>query len=138
MFDERLGDPVYIYDAGKKHCQTEENLVGYCKNRHATTIVSAFDRAAQRLMRPVPADHVIKMDEIGFMEAKSEAFCQAVLSRLDGEIPVLAAVKDKEIPFLQAVRVHPNARCFYITEENREALFYEVLAFVKAHWENSY
>jgi len=137
LADERLGSPVYIYDAGKAHCQTAENLVGYCKNRQATTIASAFDRYAQKLLRPIPTGHVIELDEIGFMEAKSEAFCQAVFSLLDGDVPVLAAVKDKDVSFLHTVRSHPKARCFHITEDNRDALFYEVLDFMKAQYEKS-
>ena len=40
------------------------------------------------------------------MESKEKAFCDAVLERLDGDIPILAAVKDKEIPFLNQVRNH--------------------------------
>ena len=65
------------------------------------------------------------------MESKEKAFCDAVLERLDGDIPILAAVKDKEIPFLNQVRNHPNCKCFFITEENRDKLVDEVLEFMK-------
>jgi len=65
------------------------------------------------------------------MESESEAFCGAVMHLLDGDAPVIAAVKDKDFPFLEAVRSHPNCKCFYIDEENRNELFPEVLAFVK-------
>lgn len=81
---------------------------------------------------PVPNGHIVLLDEVGFMEASSKAFCSAVLSLLDGDIPVLAAVKDKEIPFLEQVRNHPKGKCFYITEENRDELFAEVLEFLRA------
>ena len=81
---------------------------------------------------PVPNGHIVLLDEVGFMEASSKAFCGAVLSLLDGDIPVLAAVKDKEIPFLEQVRNHPKGKCFYITEENRDELFAEVLEFLRA------
>lgn len=129
--DAALGCPVYIYDAGTPHIQTADNLVGYCKNRHFTTYAEAFDRYASKLRRPVPAGHIVKLDEIGFMESKSAAFCSAVLSLLDGSTPVIAAVKDKDFPFLEAVRSHPNCRCFYVTEANRDALVPEVLEFMR-------
>ena len=129
--DPVLGDPIYIYDAGAERRQTPENLVGYCKNRHATSITEAFDRYADKLMRSVPHGAIIELDEIGFLEAKAQRFCDAILALLDGSTPMIAAVKDKDIPFLAQVRSHPNAKCFYITPENRDALYEEVLSFMK-------
>ena len=131
MPDPVLGDPIYIYDAGVAHQQTPENLVGYCKNKHATSIIDAFDRYADKLTQPVPYGAMIELDEIGFLEAKAQKFCNAILSLLDGNTPVIAAVKDKDVPFLEQVRSHPNAKCFYITQENRDALYEEVLCFIK-------
>lgn len=128
---EELGSPVYIYDAGIEHRQTPDNLVGWCKQKNPTSMKEAFDRYSQRLRTPVPPGHIVLMDELGFMEGSSEEFCGAVLALLDGDTPVLAAVKDKDIPFLRAVRTHPNCRCFFITEENRDELFPEVLDFMK-------
>ncbi|MBE6032057.1 MAG: hypothetical protein E7224_02530 [Clostridiales bacterium] len=128
---EEKGSPVYIYDAGKERVQTAENLVGHCKNKCFGTMKETFDRYAPKLMGPVPEGHIVLLDEIGFMESESEAFCGAVMHLLDGDAPVIAAVKDKDFPFLEAVRSHPNCKCFYIDEENRNELFPEVLAFVK-------
>ena len=132
-----LGDPIYIYDAGAEHRQTPENLVGYCKSKHATSITEAFDIYAEKLIRPIPNGVIIELDEIGFLEAKAQKFCHAILSLLDGDTPIIAAVKDKDVPFLEEVRSHPNARCFYITQENRDALYEEVLCFMKQQIEES-
>lgn len=132
LADEVKGSPVYIYEAGKAHLQTQDNLVGHCKNKRFATMKDAFDRYAPKLMAPIPEGHIVELDEIGFMESKSEAFCNAVMALLDGSVPVIAAVKDKDIPFLEAVRSHPNARCFHITAENQDALYCEVLDFLKA------
>ena len=133
--DPIRGCPIYIYDAGKAHFQTPENLIGYHKERDIPAITAAFDRYAPRLLELVPKNAVVELDEIGFLEAKSDAFCQAVLHLLEGKNPVIAAVKNREHPFLDAVRNHPNARCFYITAENRDALYEEVLAFMKQQLE---
>ena len=135
LADEINGSPVYIYEAGKEQLQTDENLVGHCLTRHSFPMTAGFDHYAPRLLSPVPDGCVIEMDEIGFMESKSKAFCNAVMTLLDGSTPVIAAVKDKDIPFLEAVRSHPNARCFHITPENRDALCFEVLEFMKAQME---
>ena len=133
--DSIRGCPIYIYDAGKPHIRTPENLIGYHKEGDVPAITAAFDRYAPSLMGPIPENTVVELDEIGFLEAKSDAFCQAVLHLLEGKNPVIAAVKNREHPFLDAVRNHPNARCFYITAENRDALYEEVLAFTKQQLE---
>lgn len=140
--EERLADPlrgcpIYIYDAGKPHCQTAENLIGYHRDTDPDAFTAAFDRYAPRLMERVPENAVIELDEIGFLETGSEAFCQAVLRLLDGGRPVIAAVKDRETAFLSRVRRHPNARCFSITPENRDALCEEVLLFMKRQLEET-
>jgi len=103
--------------------------------RHFQTIEGAFDRWAPRLKQSVEKDHLIVMDEIGFMESKEKAFCEAIMHRLNGDIPVIAAVKDRDLPFLEAVRSHPKCHCFYLEPENREACFHEALAFLKAQLE---
>ena len=133
--DPIRGCPIYIYDAGKPHCRTPENLIGYHREQDLPEITAAFDRYAPRLMAAVPENAVVELDEIGFLEASSEAFCQAVFHLLAGKHPVIAAVKNKDLPFLSAVRKHPHARCFYITAENRETLYTEVLEFMKLQLE---
>ena len=125
------GFPVYLYQLGRERRRTEENLVGRCRKKCICVRPEAFDRYAGELKKPVPAGHAVKMDELGFLEASSRAFCEAVLEKLDGDAPVIAAVKNRDIPFLQAVRSHPRGEIFFITEENREELFGQVLAFMR-------
>ncbi len=126
-WDPLLGHPIYIYPAGGPYIRSRENLIGHCKEQHPIVYGEAFDRFAPRLWEPVPQGAVILMDEIGFMEASSEAFCRGILHLLDGDIPVLAAVKQKNTPFLQTVRNHPKATCYHLTQENRETLFHQLL-----------
>lgn len=131
LADEQSGRPVYIYDPGMPHSQTSDNLVGISYAHGFRIMKGAFDRYASKLLEPVPEGYVVVMDELGFLEAEEKRFCAAVLSLLDGNIPVIAAVKNKNVPFLESVRSHPKCRCFYITEENRDALYQEVLGFMK-------
>ena len=129
------GCPIYIYDAGKNQCRTSENLIGYHKEQDIPAITAAFDRYAPKLLEPMPKNAVVELDEIGFLEAKSDVFCQAVIGLMNGTNPVIAAVKNRDIPFLNTVRNHPDAQCFYITAENRDALYEEVLEFMKLQLE---
>lgn len=134
---EEKGSPVYIYDAGRPHTHTEENLLGWCKNKRFDSRVEVFDRYAPKLRAPIPAGSIVLLDELGFMESQAEEFCAAVMELLDGDVPVIAAVKYKDTPFLQAVRSHPKAKCFWIDKENRDALYEEVLPFAKQQIEEN-
>ena len=134
--DAELGSPIYIYPAGGARTRSEDNLVGYCKDRHPLTYAKTFDRWAERISDP-PAGCIVLLDEIGFMESESPRFCDALMRLLDGDTPVIAAVKHNSTPFLDAVKQHPGCRCFHITEENRDALTQEVIAFTTAQCENS-
>lgn len=129
-WDEALGHPIYIYPADRSPERSRENLVGYCKDRRPTVFPEVFDRFAPRLQQPIPKGAVILMDEIGFMEASSEAFCHRIFDLLNGNTPVIAAVKDKDTPFLKKIRSHPKARCFYLTPENRDSLVAQVTAYM--------
>lgn len=128
---EKEGDQVHIYDAGAEHVPTEENLVGRCGETRGFPVAEGFDRYAPRILAPVKAGSVMIMDELGYLESSSEFFCRAVLERLWGRDPVIAAVKDRETDFLRSVRAHPGCRCFFVTEENREELYREVVSFMK-------
>ena len=135
--DSLRGCPIYIYDAGKPHCQTAENLIGYHRETDFGAFAAAFDRYAPKLMACVPEDALVELDEIGFLEANAEDFCRSVLHLLDGDRPVIAAVKNRDIPFLNQIREHPKARCFFITPENRDVLYEDVLAYMRQQWEET-
>lgn len=125
-----LGNPIYIHPFGGVHHFSNDNLVGYCINHKPHTVPGVFNRFAPLLMQPVPKDGILAFDEIGFLEAQEQTFCDAILTRLDGDIPVIATMKDKEIPFLMQVRNHPNCRCFYLTRDNHDALFEDVMEYL--------
>ena len=70
---------------------------------------------------------LVLMDELGWMESSSRlfqeaVFQEAVFSVLDGPIPVLGVVRDQRLPFLDAVRDHPQVEVVVVTRENRDAL----------------
>lgn len=129
LADPSLGTPVYIYPAGKEHVQAPDRLLGYRACKNPVTFSEAFDRFADRLNAESDSG-IVLLDEIGFMESGAESFRAAIMKKLDGDIPVIAAVKNVDTPFLCAVRAHPNCRCFFIDEENRDTLFPQVLAFL--------
>ena len=66
------------------------------------------------------APDLLVMDELGILEESAEAFCRAVLEKLDGDIPVLMVVKNRpDHPFLKAVLAHPKVAVVTIAETSR-------------------
>ena len=115
--DENGVSKVYIHPANAvKRQHTAENLIGTCTASHSHGNPAVFDAVGTGLLH-APPEGLLLMDELGFMENKALVFCMRVLQALEGKVPVLAAVKNRETPFLKAVREHPNARLFWITRE---------------------
>lgn len=125
------GEPIYIHPFGGEHHFSEDNLIGYCINHKPYTISGVFNRYARKLLQPVPAGSILAFDEIGFMESQEKEFCDAIRTRLDGDIPVIATIKDKQIPFLMELRNHPKCHCFFLKKNNQDLLFKEVLEYVQ-------
>ncbi len=122
-------EPVYIHAVSGERTYSQNNLVGTCIDNHSTRFPEAFDRAVHYI-RGIPAGSIVVMDELGVMESEAHDFCAAVLECLDGDSLVVASVRNKKSSFLDAVRTHPKAKCFFITPENGDALFLEVKAFM--------
>ena len=85
---------------------------------------AAFDAAGERLLSaPAGRRSLLLMDELGFLERDASRFQAAVLAAWPGPQPVLPAVKNRDDPFLRAVRSVPGVRVLYITRDNREGLY---------------
>lgn len=65
---------------------------------------------------------LICMDELGFLEKYSFEFQNAVIKRLDENIPVLGIIKDIPVAWYDKIINHPNTEIFRITLENRNTL----------------
>ena len=133
--DENGFHPIYIHPAGDaERFYEERNLIGTCDRRIHNINLDAFNTLGVSYLQAKP-DGIILMDELGFMEAQAEAFTSAVMDALDGDVPVVAAVKARfDIPFLDAVRAHPKGKLYMITRENRDQLLEELLSVIRS-WE---
>lgn len=125
--------PIYIHPAAAEtRVCGETNLVGTCDRGNHRANPGVFDTLGVKYLRAAPGGLIV-MDELGFMEAKAEAFVRSVFTALDGDIPVLAAVKARfDVPFLNDVRAHPRGRLCMLTRENRDELFEELLPVILA------
>lgn len=122
---------IYIHPASEAEpVRTEENHIGDCNGRQRTVHPEVFTKVGVPLLS-ARADGIIVMDELGFMETGSKPFCDGVLACLDGEIPVIAGVKEYDAPFLNQILSHPSAAVYRITQENRDALYRELLPVIE-------
>lgn len=130
---------IYMYPVAGKAVMTDENLIGITRRKVISVNEEVFETLGVKLLSDIPADGLIVMDEIGYMENGCDRFCAKVKEAFDGDIPVLAAIKDpfKEDPYLEMIRNHPKAELFRLNEDNREEVYQEVFAFMKNRWGNS-
>ena len=112
--------PVYIHGYGAPKQYDSDHLIGLCREGNSIARPEAFDRFSESMQ--YPKDGIIVFDELGFLESNASRFTKAVLRTLDEAPLVIAAVRDKQTPFLDAVRSHPRAKVYLINEENRDAL----------------
>ena len=114
--------PVYIHPAGQPPAERvygPGNCVGVCDSRTHRPDPKVFDTLGVRYIEAAQPGGILIMDELGFFEAQAEDFTAAVKSRRD-------------IPFLNAVRAAPLAEVFFLTQENREALYRQLLPRMKS------
>lgn len=111
---------------------TEENRIATCSPEKREFHPEVFDNQGVSCLQNLHPKGIVVMDELGFLESRSPQFQRRVLEVLDGDIPVLAAVKSQEgIPFLELVKAHPKAAVFRITPDNREELFAQLAPFIE-------
>ncbi len=131
--DENGFHPIYIHPAGAaERVYTQENLIGTCDTRIHNINLEVFDRLGAPYIKNARADGVIIMDELGFMEADSKLFTEAVFDALDGDIPVIASIKARyDVPFLDKVRNHPKLKVFEVTRDTSDKVLEEITEYIK-------
>ncbi len=129
--DENGFYPVYLHPVAKERRCGKENLVGLIGGSGICRFPQVFDTLGADCIRDGSGD-VLVMDELGFLEDEAKEFQAAVLHALEGDKPVIAAVKAKKTPFLDAVRASENALVVSVDESDRDALFGELLPIVRA------
>lgn len=120
---------IYIFRGGDEEMTcSEKNHLADCDSHHHMVNAQLFETLGAPYIREGRADGVILMDELGFMERDSEGFVSAVLDALEGNIPVIGAVKagHEDVEFLNRIKQHPNVDLYTVTRENRDELYKEL------------
>ncbi len=126
---------IYLFPYGTEPLEpSAQNHAADCNTRDRIIYTEVFDTLGVAFLN-ARTDGIIVMDEIGFMESDAEVFCRTVLEKLDGNLPVLAAVREgMETDFLRRVKAHPSARVIRMQPEYFEEIYTELLPIV-SQWD---
>ncbi|MCR5648292.1 MAG: nucleoside-triphosphatase [Oscillospiraceae bacterium] len=115
--------PVFLHPASG---EGEPRLVGRVYPDRAEGCPEAFNASAA-LLEGIPEGSLVVMDELGFMENRAEVFKARVLAVLAGDYDIIAVIKPRSTPFLDAVRAVGGVELVGIDETDREALRRELV-----------
>jgi nucleoside-triphosphatase len=89
--------------------------------------LSALERIGVGALRQaIQARRLVVIDEIGPMEIRSPTFREAVNEALDSELPVLATIFARSLPFTEAIKSRPDVTLIEVRPDNRERLVSEL------------
>jgi len=89
--------------------------------------LSALERIGVGAVRQaVRARRLAVIDEIGPMEIRSAIFRETVNEALDSEVPVLATIFARSLPFTDAIKSRPDVTLIEVRPDNRERLVSEL------------
>ncbi|MDO5843789.1 MAG: nucleoside-triphosphatase [Methanocorpusculum sp.] len=127
-YKENGESDIIIYPADKS--PDEGYTAAHRKIRGKEVFPEIFDtRGTEFLSKPA---ELIIMDELGFMESDAKIFQSKVLETLNCDISVLGVVRNMRTPFLDKVRENKNVDVIFVTKENREDIFKDVLKKIRA------
>jgi nucleoside-triphosphatase len=89
--------------------------------------LSALETVGVRAVREaVRARQLVVIDEIGPMEIRSAVFRGAVSEALDSELPILATIFSRSLPFTDGIKSRPDVVLIEVRPDNRERLVSEL------------
>jgi nucleoside-triphosphatase len=89
--------------------------------------LSALERIGVDAVRQaIQAGRLVVIDEIGPMEIRSPIFREAVNEVLDSELPLLATIFARPLPFTEVIKSRPDVTLIEVRPDNRDRLVSEL------------
>jgi nucleoside-triphosphatase len=89
--------------------------------------LSALEAVGVKAVRAaMRGQQLLVIDEIGPMEIRSAIFRDAVSEALDSEVPVLATITSRSLPFADAIKSRRDVTLIEVRSDNRERLVSEL------------
>lgn len=97
-------------------------------------IVPVFDTVAGALLDEARAHaQLIVIDECGRLESGAMRYHEALRRCLDGDVPVLCAIRKHRAPWADWVRNHPKEMLLEVTPDNRDGIPQQAAALLAQH-----
>lgn len=133
---EPMKSYVYMSPSDKEKGINEKDIIVALRDKTAmefTPYPEVFDKDGVNLLSESYETDLIIMDELGFMESEAFEFQAKIFELLDGDIPILGAIKPDDSPFLDKVREHKNVNVLEINGENRNHICHDVAQQIQEH-----
>ncbi len=88
--------------------------------------LSALETGVEAVREAVHRRRLVVIDEIGPMEIRSAIFRDVANEALDSEVPVLATIFARSLPFTDAIKSRPDVMLIEVCPDNRERLVSEL------------
>ena len=88
--------------------------------------LSALEAVGVKAIREAVRTQLVVIDEIGPMEIRSAIFRDAVSEALDSNVPILATIVDRSLPFTDAIKKRADVTVIEVRPDNREQLVSEL------------
>jgi nucleoside-triphosphatase len=115
---------LYINDAAGPDVYEEKNAVAVFRSgQPPEALTERFNRLGSAFLLKA-RDHaqLIIMDECGYLEKDADVFQGEILRILDGDIPVLGAIRRSASGWTEKIRAHPRVMLVEVNEISRDRL----------------
>jgi nucleoside-triphosphatase len=117
----RTGFSITTLD-GKHGILAKKGLKSPCRVGNYGVCIDDIEHIAVPSMVPKRSGEIVVIDEIGKMECYSELFKKTLLSVLDSEHPVIAAVAIRGNRFIEEIKKRSDVELILVTDKNRDSL----------------
>lgn len=114
------GETLHMMHAAVPEGFSADNVIARRRDGWLQPEPTAFDRIGCRLLR-APADLIV-MDELGFLERESAAFCARIWELLNGTTPVVGVIRQSGSIFMEQLAQQHNTAIWYVDGANREQI----------------
>jgi len=122
---------VHMLDINKADSPGAGNIVAVRDVRGFHPCTEQFDAIGTAILSDIKDIELIVMDEIGPGESGAVHFQRAIISRLNGSIPIIGVLQKAESEFIDKIRRHANVLPIEVTEENRDEISCRLSAYLK-------
>jgi nucleoside-triphosphatase len=113
---------------GRKGLLSQKGLSSpYRVGRYGVNIDVLEEIGCQAIAAGMETEDIIIVDEIGKMEIFSQNFRASLIDILDSPQKVLATIMERPNVFADSIKKRPDVRLLYLTRENFDTVFEEVL-----------